>query len=334
MPAGRVPEPLPPRGPTLRRVGVRAQLSNEALGLWGARIRAVVPDAELVAFDPTLGAVRGAAPEVGWLSVDVLRGGDTAFVDALLASAPLRFVQSAGAGYDTWHFQQLLARGVQLCTAHVNNVPIAEYVLRAVLDRFQRADRWRAGHAARHWEHHEWREVAGSTWLVIGLGAIGAAVAERARAFDARVVGVRRTPDGREPVDEMITPDAVATWLPRADVVVLTLPGGDATYHLVDAGFLAAMREDAVLVNVARGSVVDEAALLAALDAGRPDFAVLDVVATEPLPPESPLWVHPKVVVTPHSSSGGDGRFARGADLFAENLRRYVAAEPLLHQVH
>jgi phosphoglycerate dehydrogenase-like enzyme len=314
-------------------VGPRAQLSAEAIGQWGDRIRAGVPGVELVAFDPALGAVPGAPPEVGWLSVDVLRNGDTAFIDALLAADPLRFVQSAGAGYDTWHFQQLLARGVRLCTAHVNNVPISEFVLREVLDRFQRADRWRAGQAARHWEHHEWREVAGSTWLVVGVGAIGGAVAERARAFGATVVGVRRHPDGREPVDAMIGPDEVAAHLPRADVVVLTLPGGDDTRHLVDDEFLARMRDDAVLVNVARGSIVDEAALLAALDAGRPDFAVLDVVAQEPLPPDSPLWDHPKVVVTPHSSSGGHGRFARGADLFAENLRRYLAGSPLLHEV-
>jgi phosphoglycerate dehydrogenase-like enzyme len=314
-------------------VTVRAQLSRAAIERWGDRIRAVVPTAELVAFDPRTGAIPGPPPEVGWLSVDVLRSADEAFIDALVNAPPMRFVQSAGAGYDSWHFQQLLARGVRLCTAHVNNVPIAEYVLRAVLDRFQRADRWRDGQAARHWQHHEWREVMGSTWLVVGVGAIGAAVAERARAFGAHVIGVRRSPTGHEPVDAMIPPDAVLTHLPRADVVVLTLPGGDATRHLVDAGFLAAMREEAVLVNVARGSVIDEAALLDALDAGRPDFAVLDVVATEPLPPGSPLWVHPKVAVTPHSSSGGDGRFARGADLFAENVRRDLAGEALLHEV-
>ena len=317
------------RAPT----AVRAQLSAEAIGLWEPRIRPMVPEVELVAFDPDLGRIAGDPPEVGWLSVDVLRNADKAFIDALIAAQPLRFVQSAGAGYDTWHYQQLLARGVRLCTAHVNNVPIAEFVVREVLDRFQRADRWRAAQTARRWEHHEWREVMGSTWLVVGVGAIGGAVAERARAFGAHVVGVRRTPDGTEPVDEMIGPDAMADALPRADVVVLTLPGGDTTRHLVDAAFLGAMRPDAVLVNVARGSIVDEHALVAALDAGRPDFAVLDVVDEEPLPAESPLWSHPRVVVTPHSSSGGHGRFARGADLFAANLRRYLDGEPLAHEV-
>jgi phosphoglycerate dehydrogenase-like enzyme len=301
----------------------RVQISEEARGLWGDRIHAVVPEAEYVSSDA----------EVGWLSVDVLRKPDTEFINTLLASDALRWVQSAGAGYDTWHFQELLRRGVRLSTAHVNNVPIAEFVMREVMDRFQRADRWRAAAAEHRWEHHEWREVAESTWLVIGLGAIGSAVAERARSFGCTVIGVRRHPAGTEPVDEMIAPEVVTTALPRADVVVLTLPATDQTRNLVNDDFLAAMRPDAVLVNVARGSIVDEAALLRALDAGRPDFAVLDVVSEEPLPPEHPLWSHPKVVVTPHTSSGGHGRFARGADLFAENLRRYRAGERLFHEV-
>jgi phosphoglycerate dehydrogenase-like enzyme len=299
------------------------QISDEARGLWGERIHAVVPEAEFVSGDA----------ETGWLSVDVLRKPDTEFIDALLASDALRWVQSAGAGYDTWHFQELMRRGVRLSTAHVNNVPIAEFVLREVMDRFQRADRWRAAAAEHRWEHHEWREVYGSTWLVVGVGAIGSAVAERARALGCTVIGVRRNPDGSEPVDEMIPPDDVVSALPRVDVVVLTLPATDETRNLVSTDVLAAMRPDAVLVNVARGSIVDESALIRALDAGRPDFAVLDVVSEEPLPPDHPLWSHPKVVVTPHSSSGGHGRFTRGADLFAENLRRYRAGEPLLHEV-
>jgi phosphoglycerate dehydrogenase-like enzyme len=301
----------------------RVQLSPEARDLWGDRIVAVVPEAEFVDRDA----------EVGWLSVDVLRSADQPFIDALLASDALRWVQSAGAGYDTWHFQQLLLRGVRLSTAHVNNVPIAEFVMREVMDRFQRADRWRAAAAEHKWEHHEWREVYASTWLVVGLGAIGSAVAERARSFGCTVIGVRRNPTGTEPVDEMLAPDQMTAALPRADVVVLTLPATDQTRNLGNDDFFGAMRPDAVLVNVARGSIVDEAALIRALDAGRPDFAVLDVVSEEPLPPDHPLWSHPKVVVTPHTSSGGHGRFARGADLFAENLRRYRAGEPLLYEV-
>jgi len=313
---------------------IRAQLSVDALAQWGDRIRAQVTGVDLVAFDPDRGAIPGGPPEVAWLSVDVLRTPDVAFLDALLAADTLRWVQSAGAGYDTWHYQQLFAKGVRMSIAHVNNVPIAEYVMREVLDRFQRADRWRTAATEHRWAHHEWREIAGSTWLIVGLGAIGSAVAERAKAFGTTVLGVRRSPDGTEPVDELHPPDALAALLPRAHVVVLSLPATPQTNGLVDDAFLAAMKPDAVLVNVARGAIVDEDALLRALDAGRPDFAVLDVVGTEPLPADSPLWRHEKVVVTPHSSSGGHGRFARGADLFADNVRRYVAGDPLLHEVH
>jgi phosphoglycerate dehydrogenase-like enzyme len=111
--------------------------------------------------------------------------------------------------------------------------------------------------------------------------------------------------------------------------VVLSAPATPATHHLVDAGFLAAMRPRSVLVNVARGDLVDEAALLAALDTGAPGTAVLDVTADEPLPPESPLWTYPGVVVTPHSSGRGRGRFDRAVDEFLDNLARYRAGEPL-----
>jgi len=325
------PPPDAPDTPT-GRPPVRVQVSADALARWGDRIGAAGPGVELVAFDPGLGAIPGDPPEAAWLSVDVLRGDDTSFTDALLASEALRFVQSAGAGTDGVTFRRLLARGVRLCTAHVNNVPIAEYVLRAVLDRFQRADRWRAGQAAHRWEHHEWREVAGSAWLVIGVGAIGAAVAERARALGATVIGVRRTPTGAEPVDEMIGPDAVAGRLGDVDVVVCALPGGPATEHLVDAAFLAAMRPDAVLVNVARGSVVDEAALLGALENGTLGGAALDVFQDEPRVPAR-LMALPQVVLAPHvGSATGQTRQAM-ADLAFGNLREHFAGRPVLSPV-
>ena len=173
----------------------------------------------------------------------------------------------------------------------------------------------------------------GTTWLVVGLGAIGTAVATRAAVFGARVVGVRRHPTGEEPVDALLAPTDPLDAVPTADVVVLAAPATAATERLVDARFLAAMRPGSVLVNVARGSLVDEAALLAALDRGVPKAAILDVFATEPLPADSPFWEHPRVVATPHSSSGGAGRHDRAAALFVENLGRYRRGEPLLHEV-
>jgi phosphoglycerate dehydrogenase-like enzyme len=265
--------------------------------------------------------------DAAWLSGDLFTHRDdlVRFFGACASSDTLRWLQTSNAGVDHPVFKSLVDRGVTLTTSHVTGPPIAEYVLRAVLDHFQRAADWRATVERRQWEIHEFREVLGTTWLVIGLGAIGTAVAVRARAFGATVLGVRRTPRGDEPVDELVGLDAVG----RADVVVLAAPATAATRGMVDAAFLASMKPGSVLVNVARGSLVDEDALVAALDAGVPEVALLDVTATEPLPDDSPLWSHPKVVLTPHSSALGHGRHARAADVFVENLARYAAGEPL-----
>jgi phosphoglycerate dehydrogenase-like enzyme len=244
----------------------------------------------------------------------------------------MRWFQSPAAGYIAL-YDHLFVRGVRVTGAHVNAIPIAEYVLQAVLAHFQGVAEWAAARAAHEWRPHEFREVFGTTWLVIGVGSIGSAVAERARALGARVLGHRRHPTGREPVDEMLSREVLLDELPRCDVVVLAAPATPETTAFVDDQFLAAMAPHSVLVNVARGALVDEAALLTALDRGRPAAAILDVFATEPLPADSPFWEHPRVVLTPHSSAGGLARHGRVADLFVENLERYRNGQPLLHEV-
>jgi phosphoglycerate dehydrogenase-like enzyme len=273
--------------------------------------------------------------EVAWGSSDLFRSREDTrrFFGATTRSTTLRWVQVSGAGTDDPVFRRLIDNGVTLTTSHVTGPTIAEYTMRAVLDWFQQADKWRETVAARRWRDHEFREVLGSTWLVIGLGSIGLEVATRARAFGAHVIGTRRTARGGEPVDELITPGKVLDVLPRVDVVVLALPATSASVGLVDEAFLARMRPGSVLVNVARGSLVDEPALLAALDRGAPEAALLDVTAVEPPPDDSPLWTHPGVVLTPHSSGLGMGRHDRAAAFFVENLRRYVQGEPLVHVV-
>ncbi len=183
------------------------------------------------------------------------------------------------------------------------------------------------------WRPHQFREIYGTTWIVVGTGAIGSEVARRASAFGARVIGVRRNPTGDEPVDEMVAPPALVGALPRADVVVLSAPSTSETVGLVDSRFLDAMAPDSVLVNIARGALVDEEALLAALDRGRPAAAILDAFVTEPLPADHPFWDHPGIVLTPHTSAGGLARHDRGAELFLENLGRFRRGEPLLHEV-
>ena len=276
-----------------------------------------------------------ARPEVAWGTSDLFREGAplAAFFRFLVDCPSLRWFQSPAAGYESEPFRLLADHGVRVCNAHVNSLPIAEFVLRAVLDEFQAAAEWRQQAETVEWRIHDWREVAGSTWLVVGLGHIGSAVSTRARALGAEVIGCRRTPSPEDPADRMVTPDRLDEVLGEADVVVLSAPAPPGGHRLVDAGFLAAMKPAAVLVNVGRGSLVDEEALLAALDSGTPSAAVLDVFDTEPLPPDHPFWTHPRVRVTPHNAAGGFGRLQRQADLFGANLERWLTGRPLDYDV-
>jgi len=276
-----------------------------------------------------------ARPEVAWGTSDLFREGAPvgAFFRFLVECPSLRWFQSPAAGYDSEPFRRMAERGVRVCNAHVNSLPIAEFVLRAVLDEFQGAGEWRRLEAEATWRIHDWREVSGSTWLIVGLGHIGSAVAVRARALGAHVIGCRRSPSPDDPADRMVTPDRLLDVVGEADVVVLSAPASGATDHLVDATFLGAMKPAAFLVNVGRGSLLDEVALLDALGAGTPAAAALDVFTTEPLPPDHPFWTHPGVRVTPHNAAGGFGRFGRQADLFAANLTRFLVGGPLEHDV-
>ncbi|MHB1444513.1 MAG: D-2-hydroxyacid dehydrogenase [Acidimicrobiales bacterium] len=276
-----------------------------------------------------------AEPEIAWATSDLF--GEAAprrqFLGLVRRAGTLRWFQSPAAGFDDPVFTELANRNVRISNAHVNGIPIAEFVMRAVLDHFQAAQHWRRAQAEREWSLHDFREVDGSTWLVIGLGSIGGGVARRARAFGAAVIGCRRVPAPEDPTDRTVTPDQLGSVIGQADVVVLSAPATPATRGLVDSDFLSAMKDHSVLVNVSRGSLVNEDALLEALDGGRPEAAILDVFASEPLPAEHLFWVHPAVTVTPHNAAGGLGRYARQAELFIDNLERYLLRQPLLNDV-
>lgn len=322
--------------------GPRVLLSAAALDRFGDDLRAVAPDAVWCALgadaevrvDGEPVPKEAVAPEVAWMTTDLVQGGPLRrFFGIATRADTLRWLQSSAAGFDAPVFAELLDRGVRLTTMHIAGPPIADVVLRAALEHLQDAEAWRRARAERRWAPHEFTEMDETTWLVVGMGAIGTEVAVRARAFGARVIGVRRAPTGREPVDEMVHADALVDHLGRADVVVLSTPATADTTGLVDAGFLGRMRPGSLLVNVGRGALVDEAALIAALDAGRPARAYLDVTATEPLPDDSPLWDHPRVELTPHSSALGHGRHARAAAVFTSNLERYLAGAGLVHEV-
>jgi phosphoglycerate dehydrogenase-like enzyme len=276
-----------------------------------------------------------ARPDVAWGTSDLFREGAPlgSFFSFMLGSAGLNWFQSPGAGYENPAFGALVGNGVRVTNAHVNSLPIAEFVMRSVLDEFQDAAQWRHHALERRWQIHDWREVSGSTWVIVGLGGIGTEVAHRARAFGVRVIGSRLHPSPSDPTERTVTPDQLDQVIGLADVVVLAAPATPETENLVDAAFLSRMKSGSLLVNVARGTLVDDDALIESLDSGHLSAAILDVFRVEPLPSDHPFWSHPSIRITPHNAAGGIGRFQRQAALFEENLDRYLDGRPLLNDV-
>jgi phosphoglycerate dehydrogenase-like enzyme len=208
-------------------------------------------------------------------------------------------------------------------------VSMAEFVMGRLLAVWKRFDEIDASQRERRWVPAFGRTFAGSVVTIVGVGAIGSAIARLAKAFGATVLGVRRSGGPSPEVDEMVGPDGLASVLARADAVVVAAPADDSTRHLIDAAAFAAMKPGAVFVNVGRGSLVDEAALVEAVKGGQLRAAILDVFEREPLPAESPLWTLPGVHLSPHCSVALD-RYGEGVmDLFLENLRRHLRGEPL-----
>ena len=186
---------------------------------------------------------------------------------------------------------------------------------------------------ARRWNPVAFTPLRDRTLLVVGFGKIGECVARNAKALGMRVLAVRGTPAPHPAADEMHGPDALPALLPRADFVSLHVRLNPATRGMLSRERLAAMKAGAYLVNTSRGPVVDEAALIDALRSGHLAGAYLDVFETEPLPAESPLWSMPNVLITPHSSDNVHGWPCRFAALFADNLERWRAGEPLVNVV-
>jgi phosphoglycerate dehydrogenase-like enzyme len=273
-----------------------------------------------------------AQPDSGWLSPEAAFGpGGRPLIAALLKSRKLDWVHTGAAGVDAPIWGQLVAKGAVLTTGHGQAISIAEFVLGEVLAWRQRVVERRAEQAAHRWTRLPFREIAGSHWLIVGFGAIGQAVAQRARAFGAEITGVRRSGEPHPLAGSMARLADVKTRLPDADVVVLAAPLNDETRGLADASFFAAMKPGSALVNVGRGDLVDEPALLEALARGIPERAILDVFHTEPLPADSPFWDHPRVSLAAHASAFGSGQGPRNDALFIENLRRRLAGEPPLY---
>jgi phosphoglycerate dehydrogenase-like enzyme len=279
----------------------------------------------------------------GWLSSDAF--------DRLLARAPrLNYVHSASAGVERALTPAARARGLVITNARgVFSRPIAEYVLMMILAVSRRLPGLLELQRERTWQPLEGVELRDVTVGIVGLGSIGRAVGALATAFGCRVVAVRRRSDGGPAttietddesrsfgevmLDRVGGPSSLPQLLSESDFVVLAAPLTPETENMIDEGALAMMKSSAWLINVARGRLVDERALLDALRAGRIGGAILDTFREEPLPPTSEFYDLPNVIVTPHTSWSSGRVLDRSVELFCDNLRRYAAGEPLLNVV-
>lgn len=268
----------------------------------------------------------------------------SSLTSAMLRNAPrLRWVQSTAAAVGMLPLTELAARGVVVTNSRaIQAVPIAEYVMGGLLVLARRFDLTLAAQRERRWiqnglDIENWPPTLHDrSMTIVGLGSIGLEVARRAHAFGLHVTGVRGRTDQPKPdfVDRVLGPDKLDDALPGCGVLVISVPYLPETDRLIGATQLALLNRGAIIVNVARGQILDEHALISALQSGHLGGAVLDVFEREPLDPASPLWTLPNVVITPHCSGFRSDHWDDLVDLFSENLRRFQRGEPLLNQVN
>jgi glyoxylate/hydroxypyruvate reductase len=314
------------------------------------RIRAVDPRLDIVyradligrpryPGDHTAPMTRTPAQAAEWASLvaeaEVMLDVDRATERDLARQAPrLRWIQLSSSG--VVHIVEQMGLGdrpiVVTNAAGMHALPLAEFVLFAMLYFAKRMPRVLADQRRHHWERFALDTLPGKTLGIVGLGHVGGAIARLARSAGLRVVAVRRTAGAASEspdADAVYPPAGLRTLLGESDYVVLIVPLTPETAGLLGKAELAAMKPGAVLINIGRGQLVDEAALVESLRSGHLGGAALDVFATEPLPKASPLWDLPNVLVTPHSMSTALDENEWLVDLFSDNLRRYLAGQPL-----
>jgi D-2-hydroxyacid dehydrogenase (NADP+) len=264
---------------------------------------------------------------------------------AMVERAPrLRWVHSTAAAVaNLLPLDEFAARGIIVTNSRgIQAVPIAEHVMGGLLVLARRFNVMFDAQRDRRWiqnelTHDAWPwSLQGRKMTILGLGTIGQEVARRAHAFGMSVTGIRRRLDQPVPafVERMVGPDRLHDALRGSDVLVISAPFISGTDGLISAKEIALLNPGAIIINVARGKIVDEAALIAAIQSCHLGGAVLDVFEREPLDRASPLWTLPNVIISPHSSGVRPDHWDEVIDLFSENLRRFQRGEPLLNMVN
>ena len=298
--------------------------------------RTINPDLQFVVLPEhgRLGDDEIARIDIAVFSHDLWKAGrGGSYFKVLLGAPHVKWLHMFAAGTDNPIFDEIRRRGIRLThSAGSSATPIAHTVIMHVLALCRGARSFATAQSEHVWADSEVTDVEGRTIGIIGLGSIGGEVARLAPQFGMRVLGMRRNPHGDEPCE---------TWpisrlhelLPLVDDLVLTAPLTNETRNIIGEVELALLPRGAHVINVGRGQLIDEAALIAALQSGQVGGAALDVFVIEPLPTESPLWDLPNVIVTPHSAGGTALATQRAADIFAQNLGRYQRAEPMINEV-
>lgn len=265
-----------------------------------------------------------ATVDIAYFSADCWPDRSRGIVLSILKSPNLKWLQTFSAGVDSQFFVDLMARGVTLTTASgAAASPIAQTVVLYMLALSRDMRQWMRKQDRREWRQQRWDELDGASLAVVGMGPIGAEVVRLATALNMDVQAVRRTPTGDEgcPAFPM---SQLHDVLSRADWVVCALPLNEDTRQVFGTAAFGAMPKGARFVNVGRGELVDEDALLAALRSGHISGAALDVFSTEPLPADSPLWGMENVIITPHNSATSTSTGARSERIFLDNLRAWA----------
>ncbi|WP_428685526.1 D-2-hydroxyacid dehydrogenase [Reyranella sp.] len=258
--------------------------------------------------------------------------------DIIPHATKLKFIQSISSGMDQYSKELLGAKGIRLASgAGVNARAVAEHALALILAIFRRLPEARDNQHKKVWRGmlgdltQREDELGGKTLLIVGMGRIGSHLAKLAKAFDMKVIGIRRDPKaGTNGADEIYAMDDLVKLVPQADIVALTCALTPETTGLMSAPAFAAMKPSSVFVNVARGKVADEAALIATMEGNKIWAAALDVTVEEPLPAASPLWTMPNVFVTPHTAGETRAYEDNVIDILIENLDRLWRGETTL----